>query len=254
MTFWDVGGQRKLATYKGYGYDESRWKDGRFLDASLDGRRWVMVKDNGFAFVFDLGAKLEPAHAAGRMAGALYQAKRNLPEIAFYKESEPPSPEVIDMLARQVGRYPVEILEGNPQIVDALRTARGQAYAPLKEMLTVESPAKATQDGGLTYSVCKAHACGDGMLTVYISPSLQVSALLFHDDREIDLPETPAATEVNPDEWSRWVLYEKSAHPQKMARSLYQAARAPPSRIDEFSIDETRGRISSRFWIVGKRP
>lgn len=254
VTFWDVGGQRKLATYKGYGYDESRWKDGRFLDASLDGRRWVMVKDNGFAFVFDLATQMEPAHAAGRVAGPIYQAKSNLPEIMFYRAPEGPSSENRDLLARLTGQYPFDFLAETPQINDALKAVLGQAYTPLMETLTVASPAAATPDGGLTYTVCKAHACSDGRLVVYISPSLHVSALLFHDDREISLPETPEAGEVDPDNLSRWVLYEQSAHPQKMAWSLYQAARADSRGMDGFSIDESRGWISSRFWIVGKRP
>lgn len=254
VTFWDVGSQHKLARYKGYGYDESRWNDGRFLDASLDGRRWVMVRDNGFAFVFDLTAKMEPAYAAGRAAGPIYQEKNNLTEIAFYRESGPPSPENLANLARQVGRYPVEILEDNPQIADALKTVLGHSYAPLMDLLTVENPAEATPDGGLTYTVCKAHACNDGRLVVYVSPSLKVSALLFHDGGEISLPETPTEGETNPDNWSRWVLYEQFAYPQKMAWPLYQAALADSRAMEDFSTDATRGRVSSRFWIVGKRP
>lgn len=254
VTFWDVGGQRKLATYKGYGYDETRWKNGRFLDASQDGRRWVMVRDNGFAFVFDLTAKMEPALAAGRVAGPIYQAKDNLTEVVFYRESETPSPENLDMLARLVGQYPFDFLEENPQITEALKAVLGQAYAPLMDTLTVASPAEATPDGGLTYTVCKAHACNAGRLVVYISPGLQASALLFHEDKEINLPETPVNGEMNPDNWSRWVLYERSAYPTKMAWPLYQAARADSRAFKNFSIDETRGQVSSRFWIVGKRP
>ena len=254
VTFWDVGGQHKLATYKGYGYDEPRWKDGRFLDASRDGRRWVMVRDNGFAFVFDLTSKMKPAYAAGRVAGSVYQKNNNLPEIAFYRETEPASPENLEMLASQVGRYPIDVLKAIPKISSALKTVLGQAYAPLTDMLIVETPAAATSDGGLTYSLCKAHACNSGRLVVYISPNLNVSALLFHDDGEIDLPETPADGEAAPDNWSRWVLYEQFASPLKMAWPLYQSALADPLGMDDFSIDETRGRISSRFWIVGKRP
>jgi hypothetical protein len=254
VTFWDVGDQRKLATYKGYGYDEARWKDGRFLDASQDGRRWVMVRDNGFAFVFDLTAKMEPAYAAGRVTGSIYPATSTMTEIAFYREPDTPSPENQELLARLAGQYPFDFLAETPQINDALKAVLGQAYAPLMETLTVASPAEATPDGGLTYTVCKAHACNAGRLVVYISPSLQVSALLFHEDKEISLPETPVDGEMNPDNWSQWVLYEQSSYPQKMAWPLYQAVLADPRGMEAFSIDETRGRISSRFWIVGKRP
>jgi hypothetical protein len=254
VTFWDVGGQRKLATYKGYGYDETRWKDGRFLDASRDGRRWVMIRDNGFAFVFDLTAKMKPALAAGRVAGPIYHAKNNLTEFAFYRESETPSPENLDMLAHLVGLYPFDFLEENPQILEALKSVLGQAYSPLIGTLTVASQAEATTDGGLTYTMCKAHACNAGRLVVYISPSLQASALLFHEDKEISLPETPSEGEADPDNWSRWVLYERSAYPPKMAWPLYQAASADSRAFDNFSIDETSGQVSSRFWIVGKRP
>jgi hypothetical protein len=254
VTFWDMGGQRKLATYKGYGYDEAHWEDGRFLEASLDGRRWIMVRDNGFAFSFDLTAKMMPAYAVGRVAGPLYLAQNDQTEIAFFREPGTPSPENLEMLARQVDRYPSEILEANPQIDKALRATLGQSYAPLMEMLSVETPAKATPDGGLTYVLCKAHACGDGRLVVYISPNLNVSALLFHDGKEIGLPETPAEGEADPDNWSRWVLYEETAYPPKMAWFLYQAALADPRGMENTLIDETRGRISSRFWIVGKLP
>ena len=253
VTFWDVGGQRKLATYKGYGYDETRWEDGRFLDASLDGRRWIMVRDNGFAYSFDLTSKMTPAYAAGRVTGPLYRAQDDQAEIAFYRESGTPTPENMEMLARQIDRYPSEILKNNPQINTALRTTLGQAYAPLMEILSVETPAKATPDGGLTYILCKAHACGDARLVVYINPSLNVSALLFHDDKEVDLPETPAEGEVNPDNWSRLVLYEQSAYPQKMAWPLYQAALSDLGQMKGFSFDENRGVISARFWIVGER-
>jgi hypothetical protein len=39
-----------------------------------------------------------------------------------------------------------------------------------------------------------------------------------------------------------------------MAWPLYQAASADSRAFDNFSIDETSGQVSSRFWIVGKRP
>lgn len=253
VTFWDVGGQRKLATYKGYGYDKARWVDGRFLDASLDGRRWIMVRDNGFAYSFDLSNKMAPAYMAGHVTGPLYLAQNDQTGIAFYRDSGSPLPENLATLLRQVDKYPSEILEANPTIDTALRATLGQSYAPLMEILSVETPAKATSDGGLTFALCKAHACGDARLVVYISPNLSVSALLFHDDQEVDLPETPAEGEANPDNWSRWVLYEETAHPPQMAWFLYQAALADPRGMENTSIDETRGRISSRFWIVGKR-
>ena len=58
---------------------------------------------------------------------------------------------------------------------------------------------------------------------------------------------------MNPDNWSRLVLYEQSAYPQKMAWPLYQAALSDLGQMKGFSFDENRGVISARFWIVGER-
>lgn len=90
VTFWDVGAQRRLKTYQGYGYDKPRWEDGRFLQASLDGRRWVMVRDNGFAFSFDLTRKMAPAYTAGRVTGPLYLAEKDQPEMPFLSRERCP--------------------------------------------------------------------------------------------------------------------------------------------------------------------
>lgn len=253
VTFWDVGGQRKLATYKGYGYDTARWEDGRFLDASPDGRRWIMVRDNGFALAFDLTGKIGPAHAAGQQAGQLNRAQADRSEILLHREAGT-SAAILEMLASLVGRYPSEILDTHPEIDTALRTALGQSYPPLMDMLTVETPAGATADGGLTYTACKAHACPDGSLVVYISPNLKVSALVFHDDQEIGLPETPRQGEVDPDGWSRLVLYTQSAYPPSMPRALFDAALSDPHTLRNPAYDEDRTTVSSRFWIVGRLP
>lgn len=253
VTFWDVGYQRKLATYKGYGYDMAHWEDGRFLDASPDGRRWVMVRDNGFALAFDLTDKIGPAYAAGQQAGALYRAQNDRSEIQLHPEAGT-SAAILEMLASLVGRYPSEILETHPEIDTALRAALGQSYPPLMDILTVESRAEATPDGGLTYTACKAHACPDDDLVVYISPNLKVSALLFHDDQEIGLPETPRQGEVDPDDWSRLVLYTQSAFPPKMPRALFDTALNDPRAFRNPAFDEDRAIVSSRFWIVGTLP
>lgn len=253
VTFWDVGGQRRLATYKGYGYDTARWEDGRFLDASPDGRRWVMVRDNGFALAFDLTGKIGPAHAAAQETGPLYQAMNDRNSIPFNRE-DGTSAATLELLASLAGRSPLEILEAHPEIDNALRAALGQSYRPLMDTLTVETPAEATADGGLTYTACKAHACPDGRLVVHVSPSLRVSALLFHDEQEIGLPETPRQGEVEPDDWSRLVLYTQSAYPPKMPRALFDAARNDPRALRNPAFDEDGATVSSRFWIVGKLP
>lgn len=253
VTFWDVGGQRKLATHKGYGYDTVRWEDGRFLDASPDGRRWVMVRDNGFALAFDLTGKIGPAYAAGQQAGPLYRVQNDRNEIQFHPEAGT-SAAILEMLASLVGRYPSGILETHPEIDTALRAALGQSYPPLMDMLTVGTPAEATPDGGLTYTVCKAHACADGRLVVYVSPNLEVSALLFHDDQEVGLPETPRQGEVDPDNWSRLVLYAQPAYPPKMPRALFYAALNDPRALGNPAFDEDHAVVSSRFWIVGRLP
>ncbi|MDZ7584238.1 MAG: hypothetical protein U0938_05335 [Thiobacillus sp.] len=253
VTFWDVGYQRKLATYKGYGYDTARWEDGRFLDASLDGRRWLMVRGNGFALAFDLTGKIGPAHVAGQQAGPLYHAQTDHSAIPFHNEAGT-SAATLELLASLVGRYPTEILEAHPEIDTALRAALGQSYQPLMDMLTVGTPAEATADGGLTYTACKAHACPDGRLVVHISPNLKASALLFHDDQEIGLPEAPRQGEVDPDEWSRLAFYAQPAYPPSMPRALFDAARNDPRALGTPSFDEHHAVVSSRFWIVGRRP
>ena len=253
VTFWDVGYQRKLATYKGYGYDTARWEDGRFLDASLDGRRWLMVRDNGFALAFDLTGKIGPAHVAGQQAWPLYLAQTNHSAIPFHNEAGT-SAATLELLASLVGRYPSEILEAHPEIDTALRAALGQSYQPLMDMLTVGTPAEATADGGLTYTACKAHACPDARLVVHVSPNLKASALLFHDDQEISLPEAPRQGEVNPDEWSRLVFYAQPAYPPSMPRALFDAARNDPRALGTPSFDEHHAVVSSRFWIVGRLP
>ncbi len=253
VTFWDVGSQSKLATYKGYGYDTARWEDGRFLDASPDGRRWVMVRDNGFALAFDLTGKISPAYAAGQQAGPLYRAQNDRSEIQFHPEAGT-SAAILEMLASLVGRYPSEIMETHPEIDTALSAALGQSYQPLMDILTVETAAEGTPDGGLTYTACKAHACPDGRLVVYVSPNLEVSALLFHDEQEISLPEAPHQSEVDPDAWSRVVLYAHSAYPPSMPRALFDAALNDPRALRNPVFDEDRAIVSSRFWIVGRRP
>lgn len=253
VTFWDVGNQRKLAAYKGHGYDIDRWNDGRFLDASLDGRRWVMVRDNGFALAFDLTGKIGPARATREAADPLYRVQNDRSAITLNGEAGM-STAITEMLAGLVGRYPSEILEMHPEIDAALRAALGQAYQPLMGMLTVETAAEATADGGLTYTACKAHACPDGRLVVYVSPSLEVSALLFHDEAEIDLPEAPRQGEVEPDDWSRLVFYTQSAYPPEMPRALFDAARNDPRALRSPSFDEDRAVASPRFWIVGRLP
>ncbi|MDP2109438.1 MAG: PDZ domain-containing protein [Thiobacillus sp.] len=253
VTFWDVGYQRKLATYKGYGYDTARWEDGRFLDASLDGRRWLMVRGNGFALAFDLTGKIGPAHVAGQQAGPLYHAQTDHSAIPFHNEAGT-STAILELLASLVGRYPTEILEAHPEIDTALRAALGQSYQPLMDMLTVGTPAEATADGGLTYTACKAHACPDGRLVVHISPNLKASALLFHDDQEIGLPEAHRQGEVDPDEWSRLAFYAQPAYPPIMPRALFDAARNDPRALGTPSFDENHAVVSSRFWIVGRLP
>lgn len=253
VTFWDVGYQRKLATYKGYGYDTARWEDGRFLDASLDGRRWLMVRGNGFALAFDLTGKIGPAHVAGQQAGPLYHAQTDHSAIPFHNEAGT-SAATLELLASLVGRYPTEILEAHPEIDTALRAALGQSYQPLMDMLTVGTPAEATADGGLTYTACKAHACPDGRLVVHISPNLKASALLFHDDQEIGLPEAHRQGEVDPDEWSRLAFYAQPAYPPIMPRALFDAARNDPRALGTPSFDENHAVVSSRFWIVGRLP
>lgn len=252
VTFYDVAGQRKLATYKGYGYDEKCWENGLFLEASQDGRHWVMVRENGFALSFNLTGKMKPDHAA-RIA-PIYRPQTDLNEIKFYRDTDTANPENLEKLAALVNRHPFEFMETDPQLAKALKAALGQAHGPLMEMLTLATPASATPNGGLTYSLCKAHACPDGSLVVYISPSLDISAVLFHDDGEIDLPETPHRGEIDPDNWSRLVLYERSAYPQKMSWYLYQAALAEPRGMKASSIDDRRDYVSHRFWIVGKLP
>lgn len=254
VTFLDVGGKRKLASYTGYGYDEARWNDGRFLEASLDGRRWVMVRDNGYVLAFDLTDKLASGFGAGDAAGRLYQASAEFNEIAFYRQADAPPPENVEKLAVLAGLYPSTILEQNPHLAEALRHTLGKSYTPLMEMLSVEMPAKVTPDGGLTFTQCKAHACYDGKLVVYVSPSLEVSALLFHNDGEISLPETPAQGEADPDNWSRLVLYAPSAYPLRMPWALYEAALSDLDGMDAFSIDTQRGRVSQRFGVVGALP
>lgn len=253
VTFWDVGSQRRLATYKGYGYDSARWEDGRFLGASPDGRRWLMVRGNGFALAFDLTGKIGPAHVAGQQAGPLYRAQTDHSAIPFHNEAGT-STATLELLASLVGRYPSEILEAHPEINTALRAALGQSYQPLMDMLTVGTPAEATADGGLTYTACKAHACPDGRLVVHVSPNLKASALLFHDDQEISLPEAPRQGEVDPDEWSRLAFYEQPAYPPSMPRALFDAARNDPRALGTPSFDEHHAVVSSRFWIVGRRP
>lgn len=253
VTFWDVGGQRKLATYKGHGYDTVRWEDGRFLDASLDGRRWIMVRDNGFALAFDLTGKIGPAHVAGRQTGSLYRAQDDRSAIPFH-EAAGTSAATLELLASLVGRYPTEILEAHPEIDTALRSALGQSYSPLMEMLTVETAAEAAADGGLTYTACKAHACPDGRLVVHVSPNLKVSALLFHDEQEIGLPETPRQGEVDPDDWSRLVLYTQQVYPPRMPRALFDAALNDPRALRGPAFDADGATVSSRFWIVGRLP
>lgn len=253
VTFWDVAGQRKLATYKGHGYDTVRWEDGRFLDASLDGRRWVMVRDNGFALAFDLTGKIGPAHVAGLQTGSLYRAQNDRSAIPFHEEAGA-SAATLELLASLVGRYPTEILEAHPEIDTALRAALGQSYQPLMEMLTVETPAEAAPDGGLTYTACKAHACPDGRLVVHVSPNLKVSALLFHDEQEIGLPETPRQGEVDPDDWSRLVLYTQQVYPPRMPRALFDAALNDPRALRGPAFDADGATVSSRFWIVGRLP
>lgn len=253
VTFWDVGSKRKLATYKGYGYDTARWEDGRFLDASPDGRRWVMVRDNGFALAFDLTGKIGPAHAATQEFGPLYQARSDRSTIPFQREAGT-SVATLEMLASLAGRYPVEILEAHPEIDAALRDVLGQSYQPLMDMLTVETPAESTADGGLTYTACKAHACPDGRLVVHVSPNLEVSALLFHDEREIGLPETPRQGEVKPDEWSRLALYKQWAYPPSMPKALFDAARSDPRALGNPTFDENGATVSPRLWIVGRLP
>lgn len=254
VSFFDVGGKRKLATYSGYGYDGARWDDGRFLEASLDGRRWVMVRDNGFVLVFDLTDKLMSGSGTGQTRAPLYLAPTGHNEIAFHRESDTPSPENLQRLAAMAGRYPSEILEQHPELAEALKRTLGQSHAPLMDMLTVEMPARATPDGGLAFTQCKAHACYDGTLVVYVSPSFEVSALLFHNDGEIDLPETPAQGETNPDNWSRLVLYQAAAHPLKMAWGLYEAARTDLDGMEPFALNDQRGQVSHRFWVIGRLP
>lgn len=251
VTFWNVGGQRKLATYTGHGYDTVRWEDGRFLDASLDGRRWVMVRDNGFALAFDLTGKIGPAHVAGRQTGPLYRAQNDRSAIPFHEEAGVYAA-TLELLASLGGRYPTEILEAHPEIDTALRAALGQSYQPLMEMLTVETPAEAAADGGLTYTACKAHACPDGRLVVHVSPNLKVSALLFHDEQEIGLPETPRQGEVDPDDWSRLALYTQQAYPPRMPRALFEAARNDPRALRDPAFDADGATASPRFWIVGR--
>jgi hypothetical protein len=252
VTFWDVGRQRQLTRYQGYGYDERRWEDGRFLNASLDGRRWIMVRDNGIAYLFDLSGKLEPPRITGNKVGPIYQPQGQTSEITLYTETETPRPENLKTLTSLVGRYPVEILEKVPQIEGELKATLGLSYGPLTEVLTVETPARATPDGGLTYTVCKAHACGDVRLVVHVSPSFQVSALLFHDEAEINLPETPIEGELNPDPWSRLALYEPAAYPARMPFHLYQAAADELAGIDKALPDQRRLEVSPRFVVVGK--
>lgn len=253
VTFWDVGAQRMLATYKGYGYDTARWEDGRFLDASPDGRRWVMVRDNGFALTFDLTGKIGTADAATRETGPLYQVQHDRSAIPFQRDAGT-SAATLEMLAGLAGRYPAEILEAHPEIDNALKATLGQSYQPLMDMLTVETPAESTADGGLTYTACKAHACPDGRLVVHVSPNLEVSALLFHDEQEIGLPETPRQGEVEPDEWSRLVLYTHPAYPPSMPKALFDAARSDPRALGNPVFDADGTTVSSRFWIVGRLP
>ncbi|MDQ1314625.1 MAG: hypothetical protein QG662_734 [Pseudomonadota bacterium] len=252
VTFWDVGGQRKLATYKGYGYDKARWEDGGFLDASLDGRRWIMIRDNGFALAFDLTGKIGPAYAAGRQTGPLYRTQNANSKIPLHSEAGT-SAATLEMLASLVGLYPSEILEAYPEIDTALRAALGQSYRPLMDMITVEAPAKATPDGGLTYTACKSHACPDGFLVVYISPNLKVSALLFHDEQAISLPEAPRQGEVDPDGWSNIALYTQTAYPPTMPRALFDVA-LNDLAVRNPALDEDHTTFSSRFWIVGALP
>lgn len=254
VTFFDVGGRRKLASYTGYGYDGARWNDGRFLDASLDGLRWVMVRDNGYVLAFDLSDKLASGFDAGEAAGRLYQASAELNEIAFYREADALPTENLQKLAALAGLYPTTILEQNPHLNEALRRTLGQSYTPLMAMLSVEMPAKTTPDGGLSFTQCKAHACYDGKLVVYVSPSFEVSALLFHNEGEISLPETPAQGEANPDNWSRLVLYAPSANPLRMPWALYEAALSSLDGMDAFATNTQSGRASQRFWIVGALP
>lgn len=254
VSFYDVGGKRKLATYSGYGYDGARWDDGRFLEAALDGRRWVMVRDNGFVLAFDLTDKLASGFGTGQTRASLYLAPASHNEIAFHRESDAPSPENLQRLAAMAGRYPSEILEQHPELNEALKRTLGQSYAPLMGMLTVEMPAQATPDGGLAFTQCKAHACYDGTLVVYVSPSFEVSALLFHNDGEIELPETPAQGEATPDNWSRLVLYQAAANPLRMAWGLYEAARTELGGMEPFALDDQRGQVSHRFWVVGRLP
>lgn len=253
VTFWDVGSQRKLATYKGYGYDTAHWEDGRFLVASPDGRRWVMVRDNGFALAFDLTGKIGPAYASGQQAGPLYTFQNTRGEIPLYREDSP-SAAIQEMLGSLVGHYPVDILKAHPEIDTELRATLGASYLPLMDMLTVETPAEATADGGLTYTACKAHACPAGRLVVYVSPNLKVSALLFHDEQEISLPEAPHQGEVDPDDWSRLVLYTQSAYSPSMPRALFDAARNDPRALQNPALNEDHAAVSSRFWIVGRLP
>lgn len=140
------------------------------------------------------------------------------------------------------------------QVANAFKTLLGKSCEPLKEILQVETPAVATPDGGLTFTMCKAHACGDMRLVVYITPALNLGAILFHNDGDIGLPEAPVKGEENPDGYSRLVLYEDSAYPPRMLWPLYQAAYADLKEVgmDKFSIDETHGHVSPRFWIVGR--
>lgn len=253
VTFWDVGDQRKLAVYKGYGYDLDRWNDGSFLDASIDGRRWVMVRNNGFALAFDLTKKIGPAYASSLPAGPLYRAQNDSSKISFYVEGKPSSA-LPDTLARLVGRYPSEILEEHPEIVASLKTILGVSYQPLMDKLIVETPAEAALDGGLTYATCKQHACPDGRLVVHVSPNFKISALLFHDEQEISLPEAPRQGEIDPDEWSRLVLYTQAAYPPSMPRALFDAALNDPRALGNPAFVEDHTSVSSRFWIVGKLP
>lgn len=189
--------------------------------------------------------------SSGNGAEPLLRAADSFSAISLYRD---PGFNLADikMLKRLAGRYPTEILASHPQIAEALKVTLGKSYQPLMEMLIVQTPARTTPDGGLSFFLCKAHACPDAQLFVYVSPSLKVSALLFHNDREIDLPETPAQGEIAPDNWSRLVLYEQTAFPPMMPLPLYQAAMTELDQLQDFSLDGKQGRLSSRFWIVGK--
>lgn len=91
------------------------------------------------------------------------------------------------------------------------------------DIFKAETPAKLTSNGGLTYTLCITPACGAESLLVYISPNLNVSALLFHSDQRINLPETQGTVSTG----QHLVLYQSSAYPRKWPGHSIK----PPSQI-----------------------